>query len=153
MAIKKTCAGVTKTLDKEHEEIDTFARTLYGEARGEGLDGLEAVANTIINRVKVAKEKNGNFWWGSDIISVCKKPYQFSCWNQNDINKKKLETITTKDKVFATCLRIARKAIAGILKDSTHGATHYHTKAIEPFWAKNQIPDAEIGNHLFYRLI
>lgn len=152
MANKKTCAGIIKTPDREHIEIDIMARTLYGEARGEGLTGLEAVANTIINRVNIAKEKGG-FWWGDDVISVCHKPYQFSCWNEKDPNKSKLDIISIKDKTFATCLRIARKAIAGILKDSTHGSTHYHTKAIEPFWAEDQIPEAEIGEHLFYKLV
>jgi N-acetylmuramoyl-L-alanine amidase len=151
--MKKESIGIIKPVDKEHLEIEILAKTLYGEARGEGLIGLEAVANTIMNRVKVAKEKGGKFWWGGDVISVCTKPYQFSCWNKKDPNREKLEKLNSKDKIFAACLRIARKAVAGILKDNTEGSTHYHTKAIEPFWAKNQIPDAEIGEHLFYKLV
>ncbi len=85
----KICKAIIKEKDKEHIEINILAKTLYGEARGEGLSGLEAVANTIINRVNTAKAKGGRFWWGNDIISVCQKPYQFSCWNKKDPNRKK----------------------------------------------------------------
>lgn len=145
--------AILKKLEQEYQEIDILARTIYGEARGEGLSGLEAIASTILNRTKIAREKGNNFWWGSDIISICKKPYQFSCWNKNDPNKDKIERVTLNDKTFASCLRIAKKSIAGILKDKTNGATHYHTKSIEPSWAKNKIPCCEIGNHLFYKLI
>jgi len=134
------------------KEVEILARTLFGEARGEGLRGLEAVANVIINRCKISKDKE-KFWWGNDLISICKKPYQFSCWNSDDPNKEKIEKITHEDKMFSTCLRIARKAIAGAIKDKTLGSTHYHHKDIEPYWAKDLIPETEIGNHLFYKLV
>lgn len=134
------------------KEIETLARTLFGEARGEGLKGLEAVANVIMNRCEISKNKK-SFWWGNDLISICKKPYQFSCWNKDDPNKEKIENITHEDKMFSTCLRIARKALAGAIKDKTQGSTHYHHKDIEPYWAKDLIPEIEIGNHLFYKLV
>ena len=38
-------------------EIDVLARTLWGEARGEGTAGMQAVASVILNRVKIAKQK------------------------------------------------------------------------------------------------
>ena len=38
-------------------ETDTLARTLWGEARGEGHYGMEAVASVILNRVKIADAK------------------------------------------------------------------------------------------------
>ena len=36
----------------DKEAIDIMAKTLYGEARGEGEEGLIAVGNVIKNRVK-----------------------------------------------------------------------------------------------------
>ncbi len=131
--------------------IDVLARTLWGEARGEGVQGMEAVACVILNRVKVADERGG-YWWGRDIISVCQKPYQFSCWNRSDPNYRQLQAITDKDIHFATAVRIARRAVANILIDTTNGATHYHTKSIMPDWAQGQTPCAAIGDHVFYRL-
>ena len=40
---------------------DILARTLWGEARGEGLAGQIAVACTIRNRVEDGRAKS---WWG-----------------------------------------------------------------------------------------
>lgn len=131
--------------------LDVFARTIWGEARGEGTFGMEAVACVILNRVAIA-EVRGGYWWGDNIISVCQKPYQFSCWNRSDPNYKKLISITEKDLHYATSVRIARRALAGTLEDSTNGATHYHARQITPDWTAGETPTAVIRNHIFYRL-
>lgn len=132
--------------------VDVLARTIWGEARGEGALGMEAVASVVLNRTAIAQDRGG-YWWGNDIISVCQKPYQFSCWNRSDPNYRMLLDVTDKNIHFATCLRIARRAVAGVLQDVTSGATHYHEKSILPSWAKDQVPCAVIGNHIFYKLI
>lgn len=132
--------------------IDTLARTLWGEARGEGPQGMEAVANVVLNRAAVAQAKGG-YWWGNDIISVSQKPYQFSCWNRSDPNYRQLQAVTEKDLHFATAMRIARRAVAGTLADITGGATHYHAKSITPDWARGETPTTTIRNHIFYKLI
>ncbi|MGB4057466.1 MAG: cell wall hydrolase [Alphaproteobacteria bacterium] len=134
-------------------ETDVLARTLWGEARGEGPDGMEAVACVIFNRVKIANENGGRWWWGGNIIQVCQKPYQFSCWNRSDPNFQKLQAVDETDLYFATALRIARRAIAGSITDTTNGATHYHAKTATPYWARGEVPVAVIGNHIFYRVM
>ncbi|WP_417625332.1 cell wall hydrolase [Paremcibacter congregatus] len=131
-------------------ETEILARTLYGEARGEELAGIEAVASVILNRVAFAR-KRGRYWWGSDVKGVCLKPAQFSCWNANDPNRKKLLALSPRDPAYRLCKRIAHRAVAGDLCDQTDGATHYHTVAVDPYWARGHVPVAEIGNHLFYR--
>ncbi len=136
----------------ESLQTDVLARTLWGEARGEEPAGMEAVARVILNRAAIAIRKGG-YWWGNDIITVCQKPYQFSCWNRSDPNYRKLLDIDAKDIHFATALRIARRAVAGVLADPTNGATHYHADSILPDWAKGQTPSARIGRHIFYNLI
>lgn len=75
---------------------------------------------------------------------------QFSCWNQSDPNRAKLERVDETDRLFRVCLRIARRAIAGSVDDPTLGATHYHVRGPIPAWAQGREPSAEIGNHLFY---
>lgn len=132
--------------------VDVLARTIWGEARAEPQAGMEAVASVVLNRVRVAQAHGGHYWWGGDIISVCQKPYQFSCWNRSDPNYAKLVAVTQADIHFATCLRIARRAAAGTLADRTHGATHYHADYVSPYWAKGRTPAAVIGRHIFYRL-
>ena len=133
-------------------EIDVLARTIWGEARGEGKEGMEAVASVILNRTEIAKRLNG-YWWGNTIIQVCQKPYQFSCWNKLDPNFKKLMAVDEGDMHFATAMRVARRAMLGFIKDRTYGATHYHTLNISPDWANGQKPTTRIGHHVFYSLV
>jgi N-acetylmuramoyl-L-alanine amidase len=131
---------------------DILGRTVWGEARSEGTYGMEAMASVILNRVAVAEGNGGKYWWGNDVISVCQKAYQFSCWNRSDTNYQKLRDVTEQNIHFATALRIARRAMAGALPDATNGATHYHTKDIKPHWARGKDPVATIGSHIFYTL-
>ena len=134
-------------------EIDVLARTLWGEARSEGSKGMEAVAYVVLNRVKIAKANGNRHWWGHDIITVCQKPYQFSCWNPGDPNRPKMMAVDKNDIHFATCLRVAQRAVYGQLNDDmTHGADHYHAKNVAPVWTKGREAVATIGNHIFYKL-
>jgi hypothetical protein len=87
--------------------IDTFARTIWGEARGEGCLGMEAVAYVIRNRVRNPR------WWGKDYSSVCLAHSQFSCWNQNDPNLPKLRSVTDTDLQFKVALDVAGDAASG----------------------------------------
>ena len=57
-------------------EADVLARTLWGEARGEGEDGMQAVANVICNRAAIARAKGG-YWWGNDIIRCARSRINF----------------------------------------------------------------------------
>lgn len=134
---------------QRNREVDILARTLYGEARGESLSGKEAVACVILNRVKRA-QKRGQYWWGNSVESVCQKPWQFSCWNENDPNREKVLAMESGHRVFDTCVRISRRAVSGCLEDATNGATHYHTLNINPPWSRGRAACAEIGHHLFY---
>ncbi|MEO5337116.1 MAG: cell wall hydrolase [Magnetospirillum sp. WYHS-4] len=134
----------------QSEAIDVLARTLYGEARGEPAEGREAIACLVMNRVRKARGRKGGYWWGNTVAEVCRKPWQFSCWNADDPNREALLKATARNKVFAVCLRIARDAIEGRLSDPTGGATHYHARGITPPWARRRSPKIVIGDHLFY---
>jgi len=150
----KTSATEEKTMEEFYDEVtaDVMARTLWGEARGEGTQGMHAVANVILNRVAIAG-KHGTFWWGENVIQVCQKPYQFSCWNRSDPNFRKLQSVDASNLYFATAQRIAARAMAGTLDDITSGATHYHTLDALPYWAKGKKPCMTLGNHALYSLI
>ena len=132
-------------------EIDVLARTIWGEARGEGREGMEAVAGVVMNRARIAEEKGG-CWWGNSVIQICQKPYQFSCWNRDDANFRKVLAADENDAHFALAEGIAALALAGKLPDVTCGATHYHAAGATPEWAHREKPAAVIGRHIFYRL-
>lgn len=132
-----------KGYDMTEDQADYMARTLYGEARGEGARGMQAVANVIMNRVK----QGG--WYGASVKDVVLKPYQFSCWNENDVNSAII--LNANSAQLATARNIAERVISGELPDITGGATHYHAKSITPYWAKSLTKTATIGNHVFYK--
>jgi spore germination cell wall hydrolase CwlJ-like protein len=138
---------------REKNEIDILARTLWGEARGEGQSGMNAVANVVINRVRYAKSQpNCNFWWGNTIIMVCQKPLQFPCWNSQEPNFKQMKIVDESDSAFALAQRISRWACSGSLPDNTGGATNYHALNVSPQWAMGQTPVSIIGRQVFYNL-
>ena len=126
--------------------IDTVARTLWGEARGQGYCGMYAVACVIRNRV------NKPGWWGASYFDVCVKPYQFSCRNPNDVNKAKLLTVTTADPDFANAMTIATQFVNGSYAlDITNSADSYYQGGTPiPAWAMHNSPVAVIGQHRFY---
>ena len=124
-----------------------FAKTIWGESRGESIEGQIAVAHVIVNRAA----RGG--WWGSTIPGVCVKPKQFSCWNEGDPNRAKMGDIDLDDHAFARAVSIAAGVLSGDLPDTTGGATHYHTAAIAPSWATGHEPSARVGNHVFYNSV
>jgi N-acetylmuramoyl-L-alanine amidase len=134
-------------------ELDVMARTVWGEARGEGITGMQAVAHVIVNRVIIA-QKMGGYWWGNTILQVCQKPYQFSCWNKDDPNRRLVIAVNEEsDPLFATAKRTCSRVLLGFLPDITGGADHYHARNILPHWAQGQTPSARIGRHIFYKLM
>jgi hypothetical protein len=130
-------------------DIDTLARTLYGEAEaGNGLDA-RAIACVIMNRTKFAL-------WPNEVRAVCMQPWQFSCWNQNDPNRARI--LNASGEWFERCKDIAKDAIDGaMVHDQTKGSTHYYATYVKtPKWAKGKKPvysvrhKAHNSEHLFF---
>lgn len=141
-----------KPVSADEMSINLMARTIWGEARGEGLEGMEAVASVIMNRYRVSQSRKWH-WWGMSIPEICLFDKQFSAWNMGNINRAKMEMVTTDDLEFYYALQIAEDAYNGELEDDTRGATHFHTVDIEkkPSWAKPEWRTAVIGKHVFYK--
>lgn len=138
-------------------ELDTMARTVWAEARGEPLAGQIAVAWVILNRAR----NPGADWWGDDIVSVCRRPWQFSCWNKGDPNRARLLALTLANRHFQVAQAACLLAASGQAPDPTGGATHYHTvtrprwlaadKPWPPVWADGLAETITIGAHTFYK--
>ena len=114
LRIEKKLDGVGEAKPM-NRDTDILARTIYGEARGESISGQEAIASVILNRVAFAKRR-GRYWWGNTIAGVCLAPWQFSCWNENDLNRKIIERADDADIGFCICKRIALRAASGLWK-------------------------------------
>ena len=124
------------------------AATLWGEARGEGEKGMQAVMNVIMNRVK------GDFKRAKNIALA---PKQFSMWNGvSNPEETALAAAreNSEDRQWQQAIRIVDLAASGKLPDITGGATFYfNPRKANPSWAKAMKKTATIGNHEFYKLL
>lgn len=147
-------------------DVDVMARTIYGEARGETMQGMRAVGNVILNRA------HSPGWWSriniDDLIdgfdesladipddsveAVCRKPWQFSPWNYGNPNRLKVEDVTLDNRRFRDAYYAALAVIQGRASDPTDGATHFYAPSVmgTPTWLENATLHASIGGHKFY---
>ena len=138
-----------------YEDIDVLAKTVWGEARGEPFLGRYAVACVVLNLVAF-RPRGRAFWWGGSIRAVCLKPWQFSCWNKNDPNSRKIARLSLQTLVDSMCLQEAVNAITkNASLDPTEGATHYHSIAIDKpgSWGEKIEYRTQVGSHVFYRRV
>jgi len=143
LTVSPPTATIAPQKPVEPEGLDTFARTLWGEARGDGTRGMEAVAAVIMNRVRSRR-------YPSKVAAVCLQKYQFSVWLEGDPNFPKMLAVTVADPNFVKARSIALRAMSGTLGDPTGGALHYYAKYIEPpYWADGATETAHIGKHIF----
>jgi spore germination cell wall hydrolase CwlJ-like protein len=129
-------------------DVDTLARTLYGEARGEHLEGMQAVAWVILNRAKRGAPR-----FPATIGGVCKQKAQFTCWSAGDPNAKVCAQASDADPFYVLAIHAASGVLAGQVPDPTDGADHYHTIGMRPYpsWAGKMELKAVIGQHRFYK--
>ncbi|GAA6161084.1 MULTISPECIES: cell wall hydrolase [Ruegeria] len=126
------------------EHFKCLAEALYFEARGESVRGQFAVAEVILNRVD-----SGRF--PDTLCGVIKqgtgKKYQcqftYTCDGRKEVIREK--------RAYERVSKVARAAIDGDVPALTEGATHYHTTAVRPSWARVYTETARIGVHIFYR--
>lgn len=135
----------------ETNDLDILTRTLFGEARGEPVEGQIAVAFVVKNR---ATWNGAGSWWGHSIAEVCQHPWQFSCWNASDPNSAKLRELATNDPEYQHLSAVAETVVGGVAQDPTNGATHYKVTGTRASWDKAtaDIEPVIIGHHSFYRL-
>ena len=122
-----------------------LAEALYFEARGETISGQFAVAEVILNRVDSRR-------FPSSVCGVINqgtgRKYQCQFTYTCDGHAERIN----EPAAFARVGKIARIMLDGASRTLTNGATHYHTKAVNPRWAKKFTRTATIGVHHFYRM-
>ena len=117
-----------------------IALTILAEARGEGKDGMAAVACVIAQRAEnrsMTPEK------------VCLQKWQFSCWNgksEQDLDHLYKSPMADWALYLEANIHSMNRAKVGF-------ADHYYADWIKAqYWAKGKKPVAVIGKHKFYRL-
>ena len=134
----------TMSAPRGGSEWECMAQALYHEARGEALQGIFAVGEVIMNRVESGSYPNsvcGVVHQGTGRKYACQ--FTWTCDGQSDaINNRS---------AYAKVGKVAQLLIDGLPRTLTQGATHYHTKAVNPSWAQRFPRMATIGSHIFYK--
>lgn len=154
-------------LKERLSDFVALALTIYGEARGEPVEGKIAVGCVVRNRV--AHPKRFAFTYRD----VCLQRAAFSCWwtfggrENYALIRRLAETWIaggTQDlsgpdlATLHECVYIAEGIVGGQLRDRTGGANHYYApaamrpKGAVPEWARHRDPVARVNGHRFFKL-
>jgi N-acetylmuramoyl-L-alanine amidase len=152
------------------EDVEILARTVFGEARGESLAGMIAVAFTVLHRARIARgwiEQHGTphpHFGDGTIKSACLAPDQYSCWNALTTLQRADLGARLDSAEFQISLYVALGVVNRLLSDALPESTHYYNPqklASFPTWvtgrpAVNGKPAVKaarklgtIGNHIF----
>lgn len=138
------------------KEIECLAKNMYFEAQGEDEDGQNAIAFVTINRVRSDRYPN----------NVCDVVYQARTNSRGAPLRNQCQFSWYCDGKVDTVIewvydKIERKAeyiyvnyyLNDMMKDTTDGATHYHSDKVKPYWSKHKNYQyvASIGQHIFYQ--
>lgn len=136
-----------------------IAATLFGEARGEPIEGQAGVLNVLHNRLTSGR-------WGPTYHRVILQWAQFSCvWPTLSSQKsfdalvdfaQRVERGDIKSQSERQILGLTDLVLSGGLVDNTKGATHYYALTPQliqhpPGWAKLATQTVMLGNQLFFR--
>ena len=124
--------------------LDCLTSAAYYEAGRESEDGIRAVAQVVLNRVRHPAFP----------ASVCGVVYQgslratgaqFTFTNDGSLRRQ------PDAAGWARARRVAAAALNGFVYAPVGWATHYHANYVLPYWAPTLAKNAVIGAHLFYR--
>ena len=116
------------------------------EAGCDGVEGMQAVLNVILNRsdsylhrMVPNVSKRGAFSSMSDV------------WHDPSPNYSGIiRRAQAQPKEYVLALRIIQVMEAGRLWDNTYGSTHFHAHYIRPYWVSDMRYVTSIGGHTFY---
>lgn len=130
---------------KGGKQWECLAEALYFEARGESLKGQFAVAEVILNRVDHAHFPNsvcGVVNQGTGKKYQCQ--FTYTCDGRAEV--------IHEPQAWKNVGKVAHAMLNATARPLTNGATHYHTTAVLPRWAKRFQRTAKIGVHRFYKM-
>ncbi len=125
-------------------DLECLTQAAYYEARGEGRDGMRAVAQVVLNRVRHRAFPNsvcGVVFQGAGRRTGCQ--FSFTCDGsmRGRVNRA----------AWNRAREIASSALSGAVEARVGNATHFHTTGVSPRWRHSLIQVSQVGDHLFYR--
>lgn len=128
----------------DSRDLDCLTQAAYYEARGEGLDGMRAVTQVVLNRARHGAFPNsvcGVVFQGAGRRSGCQ--FSFTCDGsmRGGVNRA----------AWNRAREVATRALSGYVYAPVGSATHFHTTGVAPGWRASLIQVTQVGRHLFYR--
>jgi hypothetical protein len=124
--------------------LTCLTQAVYYEAGFEPIEGAQAVAQVVLNRVRhpiFPKSVCGVVYQGADLKTGCQ--FSFTC--DGSLGK------TPAPAAWARAKAVAERALDGFVQKEVGEATHYHTQWILPWWAPTVTKVGQVGVQIFYR--
>lgn len=125
-------------------DLECLTQAAYYEARGEGRDGMRAVAQVVLNRARhpaFPKTVCGVVFQGAGRRTGCQ--FSFTCDGsmRGGVNRA----------AWNRAREVASSALSGSVYAAVGNATHFHTTGVSPGWRHALVRVNQVGDHLFYR--
>ena len=125
-------------------DLECLTQAAYYEARGEGRDGMKAVTQVVLNRVRHRAFPNSVcsvVFQGAGRRTGCQ--FSFTCDGSMRGRVNRAAWNRARD--------IASAALSGAVYARVGNATHFHTTGVSPRWRNALVRVSQVGDHLFYR--
>jgi spore germination cell wall hydrolase CwlJ-like protein len=123
---------------------ECLTQAIYYEAAIEPVEGMQAVAQTVLNRLRhpgYPKSICGVVYQGSQRTTGCQ--FSFTC----DGALARVPHPVLWERARGVALR----SLSGFVLPTIGTATHYHADYVAPYWAPTLYKITQIGRHIFYR--
>lgn len=141
-------------------DVLVIALTIWGEARGESLEGKAAVATVLHNRAQHLALPTASALSDNPVAlrlaGVCLAPNQFGFWNGGGNPAEKLQRMALQTGMnlkeamaWHDCYTLAAQLCSGLFEPRGLW-THYHSVKIVPPWVSMLTNPHTIGAHTFW---
>ena len=124
--------------------VRCLAQAVYYEAGREPVQGEEAVAQVVLNRLRhpaYPKSVCGVVYEGAARSTGCQ--FTFTCDGSL--------RYAPDPELWSRAVGVARKALSGFVDKAVGSATHYHADYVAPYWAPTLVKMTQVGQQIFYR--
>jgi len=125
--------------------LTCLSQAVYYEAGFETGEGMQAVAQVVLNRVRHPAYPNsvcGVVYQGASRQTGCQ--FSFTCDGS-------LARVPSPE-AWERSRDVARRALDGHVYAPVGASTHYHADYVFPYWAVTLVKLRQLGTHIFYRM-
>jgi spore germination cell wall hydrolase CwlJ-like protein len=135
---------LTGSADARAKALNCLSQAVYYEAAFEPGEGQQAVAQTVLNRMRhpgYPKSVCGVIYEGAARTTGCQ--FSFAC--DGSLAR------TPVPAMWANAQAVAKRALSGFVFKPVGMSTHYHADYVSPYWAPTLVKLRKFGQHIFYR--